>query len=162
MKRRIAAISLTLALLMTLAMPAASNAATGDTTILGTVSSSISLIVPGTFSLELTPGLHATSTARVATVDTNATNWTLKVIEAGENPDGKMSGTAGTMKSPLTVKGGDMAEFLPLSSSVTLKTGSTAGSNVIDDIYFRQPVASDELAGSYEITVTFTAAVVVP
>jgi hypothetical protein len=161
MRKRILALSLSLVMLMMLVLPVNVNAATGSMDIGATVQSSISLVVPTNFNFQdIQTDRTYTSDAKTVTVETNSNHWTLSAIEAGSSPDGKMSGLAGDMKNALKIKGGDQTEYAPLSSTVTLKSGSTTGTTTIDNIFFQQQIASNEAAGTYSITVTFTAEVV--
>jgi hypothetical protein len=160
MRKRMLALSLSLVMLMILVLPVNVNAASGSLDIGATVQSSISLVVPNNFNFtDIQTGNTYTSSAKTVTVETNSNDWTLSAIEAGSSPDGKMSGSAGDMKNALKIKGGDQSDYAPLSSRVTLKSGSTTGTSTIDDIYFQQQIASNEAAGTYSITVTFTAQV---
>jgi hypothetical protein len=160
MRKRILALSLSLVMLMILVLPVNVNAASGSLDIGTTVQSSISLVVPNNFTFQdIQTGRTYASDAKTVTVDTNSTDWTLSAIEAGSSPDGKMSGPAGSLKNALKIKGGDQTDYAPLSSDVILKAGSTTGETTIDNIYFEQQIATNEAAGTYTITVTFTAQV---
>jgi hypothetical protein len=159
MSKRVIAISLSLVLILLLVLPVSAQADSGNVQILGSVSSTITVTVPGTFAMpDFVPGNNSTSSAKAVTVNTNGVHWTLKVVESGTSPDGKMSGTNGTLTNTLKVKGGDVADYTSLASEVTLKTGSVTGESQINNIYFQQSVASGDVAGEYSITVTFTAA----
>jgi hypothetical protein len=160
MKKRILSLSLSLVLLMIVALPVNISAESGSLNIGATVPSSISIVVPSNFNFsDIQTGSFTTSSAKIVTVTINSTDWTLTASESGGSSDGKMSTGTVDMKNALTIKGGDQIDYTPLSSTVTIKSGTTSGTTTIDDIYFRQQIASNESAGTYSITVTFTAEV---
>ena len=59
------------------------------------------------------------------------------------------------MVNPIEAKGGE-ANYTSLAAPVTLKA-SGSGTIPLDNISFRQQVASNDAAGVYSITVIFTA-----
>ena len=130
-----------------------------DTVISGTVPTIIEVDPPDGFTM---PSLNpknspVTSDAQTATVNANAA-WQLEVVEAGGTPDGKMSGTPGTLTNAMLVKGGDETTYTSLASEVTLESsGAVGGGQTISDITFQQAVEWSDTAGDYSITVTFTA-----
>jgi hypothetical protein len=164
MKKKILGIAMALAMIMVLALPLGAGAAedTDDTVITGEVPDVITVsdlvgfampsLVAGTIvNTETTPG------AKSITVTSNEAGWTLTAVEAGGTPDGQMSGTPGILANKFKIKGGDAALYTSVQTAVTLETSGALGGATINNITFEQQVASDAAAGTYSITITFTA-----
>ena len=116
----------------------------------------LSVTSPDSITLpSLVPGNLVESSLQLVTVSSN-TNWSLTVAENGASPDGKME-KSGEIKmvNPIEAKGGE-ANYTSLAAPVTLKA-SGSGTIPLDNISFRQQVASNDAAGVYSITVIFTA-----
>ena len=158
MKGKKLLVSLLAAVVLVAVMVTPVMAAT-STEITGTVLKAIEVSAPAGFGMSLNPtSSPTTSPVQKATVNANHAGWTLTVVESGG--DGNMSGTPGTLTNAMEIDGGDLPDYTALSGTpVTLEDGgdSVAGTTDIDDIYFQQAVEWGDAAGSYSITVTFTA-----
>ena len=161
MKKVIFSSAIALVLISVLMMPLTAGAGNTDiTTLSGTVLSSITVISPETIVMPaLVAGSNIESTAQTVIVETNTTGWSLYVSDtSGDGNDGKLSKSNGThMGNPIEIKGGDMSEYMYLSSTQTLKNGGTPGTTNLENILFRQQVPSNAATGEYSITLTFTA-----
>jgi hypothetical protein len=163
MKTTLSAVWLVLLSWIVLLSPVAVLAGgTGDTVISGEVPETITLTVPDDFDIGTLLPEVVISNAKTVTVTSNGTGWSLVVAENGTSPDGKMARTspadAQTLTAIMEVRGGDFNTYTPLSSTVTLISGSTSATATVSNIYFRQYVVTADSPGRYSITVVFTAA----
>ena len=106
----------------------------------------------------LVPGNSIESSNITVNVNTNTNGWSLTAAESGGGVDGKMDRTGGgTMTNALEIQGGNVSNYTPLTSTVTLRNANgTAGNIPFDNIKFRQVVSATEVSGDYSITVVFT------
>lgn len=158
MKHRI--LALVMALVIVLIVPMTVFAATDTSLISGTVGATMSVASPGPITLpSLVPGNTVESSVQTVTVITNTNGWSLTVAESGGSPDGKMEKSGPiTMANPIKVKGGDLSNYMSLETLVTLKNANgSSGTIYLNNVYFQQQVAANEAAGTYSITVVFTA-----
>jgi hypothetical protein len=163
MKKTLSAVWLALLSWLVLLSPVSVLAGgTGDTVISGQVPATITLTVPDDFDIGTLVPEQVTSSAKTVTVASNITGWSLVVAENGTSPDGKMARTspadAQTLTAIMEVRGGDFNTYTPLSSAVTLISGSSSATATVSNIYFKQCVATADSPGTYSITVVFTAA----
>jgi hypothetical protein len=154
-------LALTLALVSILLIPLSAEATSTDTTTLsGTVGTSITVTSPTTIEMpSLVAGTTVTSATQSVRIDTNTTGWSLEVADTStDEHDGKLSKDDGTdLSTELEIRGGDLSEYRPLSSSQSLKSSGVSGTTSIDNIYFRQSVPINAVTGTYKITLIFTA-----
>jgi hypothetical protein len=147
-------LAVTLALVSILLIPFSAEATSTDTTNLsGTVGTSITVTSPETIEMpSLVAGTTITSTTQSVRIDTNTTGWNLEVADTStDEHDGTDLG------SELEIRGGDLTEYRPLSSSQSLKSSGVSGTTNVDNIYFRQNIPINAVTGTYKITLTFTA-----
>jgi hypothetical protein len=131
---------------------------TGDTTIQGEVGENLYLSPPSGFCFEsLTPGSDATVGPKSMKVTSNKSGWFL-TVQASTGGGYMTRSDSHHLIGPLQIKGGGVTSYTPLTSRVILVNGDgAAGTDVpVNNLYFQQHVDSNEEAGLYSITVTFT------
>jgi hypothetical protein len=161
MKRTVITLSLILALAIALSVSIPALAATGSTTVSGTIGKFIDVSATTPANLgAMTPGVAATSAITV-TVKCTTPNWTLKAEDLSEaGHTGHMDNTSVStvfLKNALNVSGGDQILLAPLSSAVQLETGTNSVRGKTDiSTTFNQMADFEDAEGSYDIVVTFT------
>jgi hypothetical protein len=148
--------ALTSSLVTLLILPLIAKAATDTSTVTGTISSTITVVSPDTIEIPLSLGSNITNPQKV-TVTANTNSWRLTVSDtSSDEKDGRLSKGETDLTDPLEIRGGDIGAYCILSSSQTLKNGGP-GTTEISDIIFKQVVSVTATAGTYSITLTFTA-----
>jgi len=135
-------------------------AATDTTDVTGTITATIEVDAPTSANLgDMEPTVAKTLEGGdiTVTVKCNVDGWTLGAKE--DAGDGKMSGTPGTLTNALKIKGGALTTYTALSGTDVMITPTTpvAGETAVNNVNFQQTTTWADKAGSYSITITFTA-----
>lgn len=162
MKKILASLLAVVVLLAVMVTPVMAD--TGSTEITGTVEEAVEVSAPAAFGLGvLTVGGTTESGEKTVTVDANHAGWTLEVHEA--DGEGKMSTNGDVLTNEMQVKGGDITSYTNLggnAAKVTLEDSGAKGTSQTISVYFSQAVTWGDVAGTYSITLTFTATAATP
>jgi hypothetical protein len=166
-KKRILTLSIALALLAVLVVPMATFAddASGGTTVTGNVLSYYTLTAPPGFSLTLNPAQATSSQIKTLSVATNDNTMTSVGINVNgtSGQSGKLKSGGTSLSTALTLAGtGLTTRTLTDTNQVLIAAAglSVAGSEKVwsvSDLVITQPAFDAVPAGSYTITITFTA-----
>jgi len=166
-KRRLIIIAALAALAALLAIPAVvMGDATHTTTVTGIIGATYSLTSPDTISLgdfiSATNYNSSNQTISANASGSSATSVTISVSGSNGGYLSKDNGGAIKLDNPLSVKGGDISSYTPITSAQTLENSGilSGGTYSINDFSVQQTITSNDLnktAGTYSITLTFTA-----
>jgi hypothetical protein len=166
-KKRILTLSIALTLLAVLVVPRAAFAdVSGGTTVTGTVLAYYTLTAPAGFSLTLNPAQATSSPGKTLSVATNDSGMTSVRINvkgtAGQT--GMLKSSGGTsLSTALTLAGTGLTTQTLSDTDLALIAAAVLGASgaekvwSVSDLVITQPAFTAVPAGSYTITITFTA-----
>jgi hypothetical protein len=166
MKKRIIALSMALALMAVLAAPLAALADTGVTDINATLGSTFTLIAPSDASFStFVVGTTNTGTSTAGSVEATGTaGWTLTVTDEKSLTTGYMTiGGADDVSKRLTnpiqvgMTAGTVGTIGAYQTALTEATGYGTNTTFSIPLFLKQTIVGGDAAGSYKITLTYTA-----
>ncbi len=166
MKKRILTLSIVLALLAVLVVPTAAFADVSEgTTVTGTVLSYYTLSAPAGFSLTLIPAQDTSSPSKTLSVATNDGTMASVIINVNgtSGQAGKLKSGGTSLSTALKLAGTGLTTTTLSDSDQALITAATLSASPpekvwsVSDLVITQPAFDAVPAGSYIITITFTA-----
>jgi hypothetical protein len=163
MKKKILSLAIALGLIAVIALPMTAWAATTD--IEGSLGITATLNAPSLSSFTtFTVGDNTGSATAGSVITSGTTSWALTVADAKTNNNGKMTvngeNSSGAIKLTNAIQVGMTAPTVGAISEY--QTALQGASGYSDNgtfsipLFFKQTIVTDDTAGSYKITLTYT------